>query len=202
MVGLLAGQSVSAQAVSGDGSFYTYVATQPTMEWAYRVTADPTSCVLDVTAPSYGIEKNAGSVNLTLPAVSAWTRPGEPRLPVFPAVFELADGIQYQVEVEPGDAGKKQIGYLDPVPTFGNVSETDDEGRVAEYLLPDPAIYRSDAYWPEKLYSIDEAKGGGKRYLRVGLQPFQYNAWNQVLKYHSNLQVKISFYYPQDSTSE
>jgi hypothetical protein len=174
-------------------ALYSFVDTTPSMRWALDLAVNPTNCIISMLAPSYTLEKKGGSVSMSLRSATAWTRSGEPRLPVFPVVLEVSDDTTYQISVETGDAGKRMIGYLDPVPTAGNVSESDDVGRVVEYLIPDSNIYRQNAYWPPQLYSVDEAKGGGKRFLRIGVQPFQYNSWSQTLRFYSNLQVRVSF---------
>ena len=69
--------------------------------------------------------------------------------------------------------------------------------RIVERRRPDAAIYSTDAFWPSAMYEINEAKGGGQRYVRIGLMPFQYHPLSQTLRYYPDLTVTVRFSEPE-----
>lgn len=162
------------------------------MEWAVSVQTGPDAVVLACRAPEVRVDTNGG-VRLALGGVSAWTEPGQPRLPVFAFVLEVNDNVMWSIDVEPGAFHDQAIGWLHPMPSLVSVSESDEVSRMTEIEQPDPAVYELDTFWPGQWHGVDEAKGGGRRFLRVALHPWHYQPRQQTLRTYSNLMVTVRF---------
>jgi hypothetical protein len=177
---------------------FSYVTLQPDMRWAYAIRNDDDSCHVQLTGPAFEVVTTEGGRQLTLPGTTAWTQPGQPRLPVFPAVFQLDASARFTIEVTTGEFREISLdGILLPEPHQFSVSDDDTRSRVVERHQPDAALYAADAFWPSAMYEINEAKGGGQRYLRIGLIPFQYHPLTQTLRYYPDLTVTVRFSEPE-----
>jgi len=172
---------------------YRYVQTQPEMNWAFDVQEELSVCTITFLDSGFTLEKSDDHTTITTPGTTAWTKAGEPKLPVFVALMEIGEGVHYSIEVITGDEKLEKVGYLEPVPAVGTVSTGDNEYEIVEEKKADAAIYAKDTFWPETLYSIDEAKGAGRRYLRIGMNTFQYNPATQLLRHYPNMQLVVRF---------
>ncbi len=179
-----------------------YFITSPDMRWAYQVNEMSTGVVIKISSPGYEVVTSEQGVRLEVAGASAWTKVGEPRLPVFPAVFQLAAKAVYHVEVIPGEFREEAVTNLLPLSSFQSRSMDDSTSQMVETMVPDAAIYQADAFWPESFYTVDEAKGRGQRYLRIGIQPFKYNPVSGKLRFHPDLEIKVYVTEPGDSRSD
>ncbi len=175
---------------------FSYIPVAPDMRWAYSVIEDPSMCRIQMSGATFDVLQTPDGVSLGLPGTTAWTKPGQPRLPVFPAVFSLGTSVTYTVEVRPGETRTSVIGNLLPESVQVSISDNDASSRVEEQWQPDASIYQTDAFWPEIFYEVDEARGGGERYLRIGVMPFRYNPVSGTLEYFPDLTVTIVFHDP------
>jgi len=178
---------------AGSAGLYRYIQSQPAMNWAFSIQEESSSCMISILQPEFELQKKDEGTMMTLPGVSAWTKPGEPRLPVFVALFELEVGAGYSVKVEPGEPRDFDAGYLEPEPTVRSVSTDDNVYEVVTEKTADTAIYQQDVFWPTSYYTVDEAKGAGRRYLRVGIHTFRYNPISQMLRQYPDMRLVINF---------
>ena len=58
--------------------------------------------------------------------------------------------------------------------------------------LRDVAVYDRNAYWPDAIVRLEEARGAGRRFLRVEIFPIQYNPVRGRLRVHRGLSVVLS----------
>ena len=180
-------------AVHADTGLVDYIPTQPDMRWAYHIEAGSTWQVVRVTLPGYQVVPAGSEAEVVLSGPSGWTRPGEPRLPVLPVVFEVADGMVVTIDVDEGDPVVQSVGRLRPRDRMESIPVdglTDQEVTVAE---PSPEIYGQSAWWPDKLVDQREAKGRGRRFIRLGVIPFRYHPEEGNLAFYSNLTVLVTF---------
>lgn len=180
-------------ALAGDVPYYRYVQTQPEMSWAFSVLENTTECTLSFIEPVYALENTNGGMAVIPSGTTAWTKAGEPKLPVFVALFEVGENIAYSIEVITGEELVKDVGYLEPVPLVTTVSIDDGVYSAIEETKADPTIYSMTSFWPEAYYSTDEAKGAGRRYLRIGMNPFQYNPSTQQLRHYPTMRFVVTF---------
>lgn len=114
-------------------------------------------------------------------------------MPVFVALFELQDGAGYSINVEPGDPLDSEIGHLEPEPTVRSISTDDNVYEVVTEKIGATSIYEQDAFWPASYYTVDEAKGAGRRYLRIGIHAFRYNPVSQILRQYPDVRLVVHF---------
>ena len=176
---------------------FSYVVLEPDMQWAYTIRKETKACDIRLSGPTFDVVAVDEGVRLELPGTTAWTQPGQPRLPVFPAVFQVDPAVIVSIEVVPGDFREIPVGDLLPETERVSVSDDDSSSRIVERRLPDATIYMADAFWPSAMYEINEAKGGGQRYVRIGLMPFQYHPLSQTLRYYPDLTVTVRFSEPE-----
>lgn len=192
LLATVAGFSGSVMAVP-----FSYVGLEPDMQWAYSVQMEEAACHVWLSGPSYEVVAADGGFLLALPGTTAWTQPGQPRLPVFPAVFQIDDSVRFSIEVDPGEFRELPVGYLLPEAERVSVSDDDTQSRLVDRRQPDAAIYSANAFWPSAMYESNEAKGGGQRYLRIGLIPFQYHPLTKTLRYYPDLTITVRFAEPE-----
>jgi len=178
---------------------YAYVPLQPDMRWAYAIEGDDQSCSVTLSHPTFDVISEGTGVVMQLSGTTAWTQPGQPRLPVFPVLFQLDESVSFTIEVQPGEFYDQIVGELLPETGPFSVSENDETTRLVKRGLPDPEIYLADSYWPTTYYEVNEAKGGGRRYLRIGLTPFHYHPLTRSLRSYPELKIVVRFSEPTTS---
>lgn len=182
-----------AGAESDEAATYRFLRSIPEgVDWL-SVVSQPTACVVRVCIPQPAISTNGGELLVDLPTETAFTNPGEPRLPILVALLELGEGIEAVVTTETGSPVALQAGYVSPVKSAGLVSLDDSRYEAREFKREDPGIYGHDAFWPQVAYTVNEAVGGGHRYLRLGMNAFRYNPVSRMLECHTNMTFRITF---------
>jgi hypothetical protein len=169
------------------------MATQPDMRWAYAVIEEPGLCRIQVTLPGYRVDPVGSEVEISVGGPSGWTRPGEPRLPVLPVVFEVAEGLAVNIDVDEGEPTVQPVGRLRPTGRMESIPVDGLSDQVVTVAEPSPAIYGQSAWWPSSLVEQREAKGQGRRFVRLGVTPFRYHPEEGNLAFYSNLTVSVSF---------
>jgi len=177
-------------------SAYKVVNAEPSMRWAVDATGSDSTCSLTLSRPAYEVQSSESGVTLVLPGACAWPEAGQPRLPVFAVLLEVSDAVSYEITVDPGTPVEETIGLLLPVVTRQSVAYSDRDFQVTEVVQPNPSIYENDAFWPGDFYMSSEARGMGRRYLRIALKGFHYNPVMHVLQYYPDLKVNIQFSEP------
>lgn len=169
------------------------MATQPDMRWAYAVEQGTAWCVVKVTLPGYEVVTVGAEAEVAVAGPSGWTRPGEPRLPVLPVVFEVAEDLVVTIDVEEGEPVLQPVGRLRPAGRMESIPVDGLTEQVVTVAKPSPEIYGNPAWWPTSLVDQREAKGQGRRFVRLGVTPFRYHPVDGTLAFYSNLTVSLSF---------
>lgn len=180
-------------AAHADSAPASYLATQPDMRWAYHIEEASLRQVVRVTLPGYEVVRVGSEAEVVLSGPSGWTRPGEPRLPVLPVVFEVADGLAVSIDVDEGEPTVQPVGLLRPTGQMESIPVDGLSDQVVTAAEPSPAIYGESAWWPSSLVEQREAKGQGRRFVRLGVTPFRYHPEEGNLAFYSNLTVSVSF---------
>ncbi|HMO04306.1 MAG TPA: C25 family peptidase propeptide domain-containing protein [Kiritimatiellia bacterium] len=176
-----------------DSPSYAYLATQPDMRWAYTLEQAPESCTIRVTLPGYRVEQVGSEAEIAIGGPSGWTRPGEPRLPVLPVVFDVAEGVDLTVTVQEGEPTLQAVGNVRPATRLESVPVDGLTEQVVTVARPSPNIYGNASWWPAALVDQREAKGQGRRFVRFGITPFRYHPVEGNLAFYSNLTVSVTF---------
>lgn len=148
-----------------------------------------------VVAPHYKLKDGI----LEAEGMSLSDIPGAPELPVRYETVVLPDTGEWSVRfraseskiIPAGDIPLKSV----PVP----VDEVDTEGAelspptfVGVETKPNPAIYQSDQFYPQRPVVVaDEVWKRGERLLLLRVYPFQYNPVQNTLRYYPQIDVTV-----------
>ena len=153
---------------------------------------------LRVRTPNYALTARGP----TVPAYRLNDTPGAPALPAWGTVVELPSNGDYEITFESPSAtllaGQADVGAA-PAPDLPQPGAARPLASLAEELSavptidrPDPAIYRTDAFYP----ASPVVDGGvqwqaGRRLLALRVFPFQYNPVTGRLRYHPDIAITV-----------
>jgi hypothetical protein len=181
---------------SADGPLYRLIDTQPSMAWALSVRPESDGFTVQLNLPAPDLVTGEAGVEVRPGGPSAWPDPGQPQLPVFPVLIELADGLTYELAAEPGGVEEIPVGPIRAVTRYQAAGSVDQLYDVQELTERDPAIYTTDAFWPDAWVETREAKGMGRRYLRIAVMPYRYHALQGLLHHAPALSVRVRLQMP------
>lgn len=160
--------------------------------------ARPGEISFGVQVPGYHV----GSSRVEVPGFDYNDVPGAPALPVWNKIVELPpDGVWEVSYHAPGAHLLEQRVDITSVPVpelplpgpRGWAVGEDLPGPVSMVQRPDPAIYDTDAFYPESpVVSGAVQWHQGRRLLALHIFPFQYNAVTRQLYYHPDLQISVT----------
>ena len=164
----------------------------PSMSWAYALHENERGVLIDVHDLDVGIAEGEHGAVIEPAGPVAWPAFGKPRLPMIVLLFTVSADATYEVTWSASSFDEQPAPLLAPVLTPMVESIDNETSRTGMEPLRDEAVYTRDAYWPESIVQKTEARGGGRRYLRVEIFPFQYNAAKGLLRTHRGLRVALS----------
>ena len=163
----------------------------PSMGWAYDFHHAGRGVLIDVHDLDVRIGEHESGVVIEPTGPVAWPDFGEPRLPMIVLLFTVSADEAYEVSWSASSFEDQPVPLLAPVLTPIVETMDDETSRTGMQPLRDEAVYTRDAFWPESIAQLEEARGAGIRYLRVQISPFQYNAVTGLLRSHRGLRVVL-----------
>ncbi len=162
------------------------------------VSADATGIVLDVALDPYALEvSNAPDgqayVQVNLAGFERSGSPGRPVLPSRSFLFAAPPGARLQITTTVlAEQNHTLPAPVYPAPTW--VYDDVFDGGVREVFTRDAAAYANPAAAPAELVALEDAGVmRGVRLLRLTLQPIQYRAASQTLRFVSGMRVEVQF---------
>ena len=185
------------QSSHGSGpELYRLASATDAMAWALDIKQDGDACLISLKPTGFRLETNDHGVVVTVGGDVGWPNSGEPRLPTFPVLFQLREDVDYEILVDAGEAEELHSVHLLPVVSRQSIAFSDTDFHVMEVVAPNTGIYEHDAFWPPSYFDAMEARGMGRRYLRVSLHPFQYNPLSQILRSYPGFKITVNFNKP------
>lgn len=157
--------------------------------------------VLELTVPSPNIRPRIvdGITYIELEAQGAgrMDSTGKPQLPIYGVLVALPQKGKNKVKVTQDRVSKEILAQpVLPSPRTRAVQTSPDElpQFVGLEYIPDTTTYATSALYPAERVSITSpAEWRSQRYIRVQLNPFQYNPVTRELVTHNKLRVEIDF---------
>ncbi len=157
--------------------------------------------VLELTTPSLNKSQRIfnGATFLELEAQGAGKTDvvGKPQLPIFGVLLAIPQRARIQANITQDYAIKETLVYpVLPSPRTRVVQNSPEElpQFVGLDYVPDSAAYASATLYPsERVSTTAPAQWRSQRYIRVQLNPFQYNAATRELTVHKKMRLEISF---------
>ncbi|KPK67281.1 hypothetical protein AMJ87_13590, partial [candidate division WOR_3 bacterium SM23_60] len=121
---------------------------------------------------------------------------GKPKLPMVTSVLDVPHRATIQVEVLNADYEVIDLPAMDVdkriMPALASVPKV--PGGIAQFVI-DAATYSTDAYYPDRIFDIEEYEGfaRGHRLATLKLFPIHYNPVTNKIKFYSNIQVRVNF---------
>jgi hypothetical protein len=164
----------------------------PSMSWAYDRREANQSVIITMRDLPFTLEEGEGGAMLSVEGPVAWPAYGHPRLPIIVLLFEIPVDESYSVRWSGVESEDRPVPGLAPVATPGVHSVGDGVYRTVMTLSRNAVVYGKDAFWPEVIVRQETARGGGRRYMRVEIFPFQYHPVLGVLRLHRGLKVVLT----------
>ena len=174
--------------------------------------SDLDGVVLDLALPASSLETRASEgVSCQVVEVPGWgitIEEGSPQLPVYATLVGVPPGAEIALDVDSADP-RVLDGWFDicPAPTYefdpwlpGVDGETFSQPRALnEVSVRSASTYGTDAFYPAELVrQTDEGFIRHQRYIKIEVYPLQYNPTTGQLRLYEQIQVRLSFRYPQD----
>ncbi len=127
--------------------------------------------------------------SVTIPGVLLPNNEGAPNLPGTGRYIALPQGSQAQLEVV--DFRTEVFHNINLAPAF-DIPRGDYDGPLV--YRKDPAIYNTDAYYPEKPVQMSaQTDIRGVDVVIVGVTPFQYNPMTKDMIVYKDVRVRVNF---------
>lgn len=157
--------------------------------------------VLELTTPSLRSSQRAANgvqfLDLDADGAGKTAEVGKPQLPIYGVLLAIPQGAQAQVKILQDKLASETLALpVSPAPQTRAAQKSPDE--LPEFAgleyIPDAAAYSSSELYPAERVSLGApSQWRSQRYLRVQLNPFQYNAATRELTIHKKLRVEINF---------
>lgn len=164
----------------------------PSMGWAYDRQETDESVIITVRDFKLKIRESENGALILVDGPVAWPAYGKPRLPVVVIVFEVPATENYAISWSETSNTELPVPTLASVPTPVVHSVSDGVHRTAMDSLRDGVVYGTGAYWPERIVRQEEARGAGRRFMRVEISPFQYQPLIGLVRLHQGLKVVLT----------
>ena len=122
------------------------------------------------------------------------TQSGAPDVPFLSEVVPIPDGMEPTVTVREANVTTQHVAFVRPVVELV-VEEHSAEslftnGYTKEYN-PAPAIYSTNAYYPEASYTVEKITIEDQPHLRINLFPVRYNPATETLLHVGRVDIDI-----------
>jgi len=164
----------------------------PSMSWAYARKETDQAVIITVRDFKFDFTESENGALIAVAGPVAWPAYGKPSLPIIILLFEVPADENYEVSWNETAIEERPVATLAPVVTPGIHSVSDGVYRTIMTSLRDDIVYEKSAYWPETIVRHDEARGAGRRFMRVEIFPFQYHPVLGLLRMHRGLKVVLS----------
>lgn len=165
------------------------------------IKSDASGLVLELNTPQYTTQTRLidGDTYLAL-AVNGWgatDEAGKPDLPMLGTLVAIPQGARPTFEIRV-DRSHQETLTSSILPSGAQRVSYDGDPTLPQFqgitYTPDAATYSANALYPSQVAHLtDPAQWRSQRYVRVQLNPFQYNPVTRQLVVHDKLRVAINF---------